>query len=428
MAGSANREKQHFEFFGPHGPAILMLALPAVVYGLVIGCNKESCLQLWPEFRLPSPPSGLRLYTHEAFLAFLGWFFGLVALHLLLPGQNVQGVLLSNGKRLTYKLNAFRLLVLTYGAALYFGFYTRQLDLGWLYDNFAPLLTASLLFSSALSVYLYVSSFKKGALLGSIGNTGYPAYDFFMGRELNPRLLWGTFDLKEFCELYPGIIGWALLNLGMAHKQLSTHGSLSNSMLLVNAFQLYYVADAVWNERSVLTTMDITSDGFGFMLAFGDLTWVPFTFVTTARYLVDHPQHLSLAGVLLVLAVNALGYYIFRGANGQKDLFRSNPNDPRVAHLRTLKTERGTSLIVSGWWGTARHINYFGDWIMGLAWCMPAGLTGLSAVVPYFYCIYFASLLIHRERRDEHACRVKYGKDWDKYCALVRYRIVPYVY
>jgi delta14-sterol reductase len=61
----------------------------------------------------------------------------------------------------------------------------------------------------------------------------------------------------------------------------------------------------------------------------------------------------------------ALGYWIFRGANGQKDLFRSNPNDPRVAHLKTLPTQRGTKLIISGWWGTARHINYFGDWIMG---------------------------------------------------------------
>lgn len=59
---------------------------------------------------------------------------------------------------------------------------------------------------------------------------------------------------------------------------------------------------------------------------------------------------------------------------------------------------------------------------------MPAGLTGLASVVPYFYCIYFAALLVHRERRDEHMCRLKYGKDWDKYCALVRYRIVPYVY
>lgn len=66
--------------------------------------------------------------------------------------------------------------------------------------------------------------------------------------------------------------------------------SISNSMLLVNAFQLYYVADALWNEAAILTTMDITTDGFGFMLAFGDLAWVPLTFTSCARYLVDRPQ------------------------------------------------------------------------------------------------------------------------------------------
>ena len=49
-------------------------------------------------------------------------------------------------------------------------------------------------------------------------------------------------------------------------------------MLLVNAFHLLYVADGLWFEPCILTTMDITTDGFGFMLAFGDLTWVPFTY------------------------------------------------------------------------------------------------------------------------------------------------------
>ena len=36
--------------------------------------------------------------------------------------------------------------------------------------------------------------------------------------------------------------------------------------------------------------MDIIHDGFGFMLVFGDLVWVPFTYCLQARYLVDHPQ------------------------------------------------------------------------------------------------------------------------------------------
>jgi Delta14-sterol reductase len=35
---------------------------------------------------------------------------------------------------------------------------------------------------------------------------------------------------------------------------------------------------------------------------------------------------------------------------------------------------------------------------------------------------------VHRDLRDEEACQHKYGKDWAKYCALVKYRIVPLLY
>ena len=126
-----------------------------------------------------------------------------------------------------------------------------------------------------------------------------------------------------------------------------------------------------------------------------------------------------------IAGLNFLGYFMFRGANGQKDQFRRDPGHPSVAHLKYMPTERGTKLIISGWWGLARHINYTGDWLMGLAWCLPCGF---GSVVPYFYAIYFAVLLIHRDLRDGHACEQKYGKDWAKYCSIVKYRLIPGVY
>jgi protein-S-isoprenylcysteine O-methyltransferase Ste14 len=238
------------------------------------------------------------------------------------------------------------------------------------------------------------------------------------------------------------MIAWALLNLSFACAQArdSPPGTgflglgVSNAMLLVNAFELWYVADALLNEGAILTTMDITTDGFGFMLSFGDLAWVPFTFATQARFLAEsagslEAQELSTWALVGVLGVQLGGYAIFRGANGQKNAFRRNPAAPAVSHLRSMPTARGTRLLVSGWWGLARHVNYLGDWIMGLAWCLPTGLFGLSSVVPYFYAIYFASLLAHRERRDDAACLAKYGAaDWGRYCALVPWRIVPWVY
>ena len=211
----------------------------------------------------------------------------------------------------------------------------------------------------------------------------------------------------------------------MAHKQWTTTGSISPSIILVNAFQGLYVWDALYHEPAILTTMDITTDGFGFMLAFGDLAWVPFTYSLQTRILALKTQVLPTWAIVALLGLKCLGYAAFRGANSQKDLFRRDPNNPKVSHLQTLQTERGTRLIISGWWGIARHINYFGDWVMGWAWCLPAGFDSL---IPYFYVVYFGALLVHRDRRDDGACKAKYGKDWDKYCKIVPSRIVPFLY
>merc|ERR1719284_2197211 len=100
------------------------------------------------------------------------------------------------------------------------------------------------------------------------------------------------------------------------------------------------------------------------MLAFGDLAWVPFTYSTQARFLAFNPVPLGRIAIAAIVALKVLGYVTFRGSNS-----------PKVKHLRTLETARGTKLIVSGWWGVARHINYTGDWLMGLAWCLPTGFA-----------------------------------------------------
>lgn len=100
----------------------------------------------------------------------------------------------------------------------------------------------------------------------------------------------------------------------------------SYSMILVNVFQLLYVVDGLWNEvpsalnrnlnnlmcissltalcssqEAILTTMDLMHDGFGFMLAFGDLVWVPFTYTLQAYYLVGHPNPLSLPALSAIV-------------------------------------------------------------------------------------------------------------------------------
>lgn len=96
---------QEYEFMGPVlGPMVIMVALPAVCYGLVYACNAEDCLSL-ADLSLPGLAPHTQLISTEAFTAILGWLAFQIVLHLMLPGQHIQGTLLSNGKRLTYKVN-----------------------------------------------------------------------------------------------------------------------------------------------------------------------------------------------------------------------------------------------------------------------------------------------------------------------------------
>jgi delta14-sterol reductase len=116
------------------------------------------------------------------------------------------------------------------------------------------------------------------------------------------------------------------------------------------------------------------------MLSFGDLVWVPFIYSVQTRYLAVYPLDIGIWGLILVLGVQAIGYYIFRSANNQKNRFRTNPNDPRVKHLKYIQTNSGSKLLTTGWWGCARHINYLGDWVMSWSYCLPTGIAGYLIV------------------------------------------------
>ena len=137
--------------------------------------------------------------------------------------------------------------------------------------------------------------------------------------------------------------------------------------------------------------------------------------------MVDHDPQLSVTALLVISALHFTGYYIFRSANSQKDHFRSGGAD---ADYKYMATKRGTKLLISGWWGLARKINYTGDWLVTLSWCL---LCGFDSPIPYFQAIYFLILLIHRAARDDHACREKYGDDWTEYTKQVPYVFIPFV-
>ncbi|XP_068609839.1 delta(14)-sterol reductase LBR [Brachionichthys hirsutus] len=409
------------DFGGKIGAFFWLLFLPAWVLFVVLQVNLgDPSLSNFPP-PLPPPES---FWDARALGFVILWVLFQALLYILPVGKLSDGMPLRSGARLKYRTNGFFAIVtssLAVAAAVY-----RGVDLTYVHSHFLQLAAASFLVSVLLSVCLYVRSRSTAPdQLALGGNSGNAVYDFFKGRELNPRI--GSFDLKFFCEMRPGLIGWCLINFAMALAEMKQQrlAAPSSSMVLVNLFQLLYVADGLWNEEAILSTMDFIHDGFGFMLAFGDLVWVPFTYTLQAYYLVSHPNPLSPPALAAIVILKLVGFYIFRKSNSEKNSFRRNPSDPKLSHLKTIPTATGKSLLVSGWWGVVRHPNYLGDLIMALAWSLPCGFSHL---LPWYYMIYFIILLVHRDSRDMSECRRKYGSAWDEYCRTVRYRIVPRIY
>lgn len=475
------------------GAAAIVFGLPVLLNVWYLGCNGVSgcpapaLLQpstlTWEALKaqIPWPEQGIWGFASWEATGWTALYYLLsLVLYRVLPANEVYGTKLrESGRPLLYRFNAFGASVVEL-AACAVGTYLYGADWAlWTFiaDNYLQLLTVNIIFAFAISVYVYARSFEVASGNSELrelavgGHTGSFIYDFYIGRELNPRLtlpMFGEIDLKAWLEMRPGLTGWVILDLAFVAQQYRNYGRVSDSIVVTAAVQTFYVLYGQYNEQRLLSMMDIITDGLGYMLTFGDIVWVPFLYSTQCRYLAIHPVHLGWAGLGLATAVFGLGLYIFRASNLQKSVFRKNPEDPSVRGMSYIQTRRGTRLLAGGWWGMSRHINYFGDWLQALPFSLPTAAAGyvilpaaggvvaggLSSgagdeaasamldgrqviqgaakgwgmVFTYFYVLYFAILLIHRERRDDKACYEKYGEDWDKYRRTVRWRILPYVY
>jgi len=404
---------------------INIVVMTAVVYYLYFGIAFNGASLLpgsasdWSGFFAAVVPSG------AAALVCVGWFAFQAALERLLPARIVQGTPLPDGSRLSYRINGSLSMAVSLGAVL-LGYRAGWLPLAWLHAHFGALLSAATIFAFSLALFLWWWGIQRPG--GPSKRSGSFVREYFYGTALNPRTPPITgFDWKFFCECRPGLIGWLVLDFGMAAAQYERYGEVSLAMGAVIVLQVVYVANNFWNEALLLQTIDIQQERFGWMLVFGDLVLVPMTYCLQAFYLIDHFRDASPLWVGGVVAFNLVGYAIFVGANRQKHRFKRDPDNCRIwgKPAESLETVRGTRLLVSGYWGLARHMNYLGDWMIALSWGL---LTGFGSFIPYFYPAWFALLLATRERRDDRWCAQKYGADWDRYKARVKWRIVPGVY
>eukprot|EP00211_Chloroparvula_japonica_P001792 CAMPEP_0119123288 /NCGR_PEP_ID=MMETSP1310-20130426/3278_1 /TAXON_ID=464262 /ORGANISM="Genus nov. species nov., Strain RCC2339" /LENGTH=466 /DNA_ID=CAMNT_0007113073 /DNA_START=85 /DNA_END=1485 /DNA_ORIENTATION=+ len=373
------------------------------------------------------------LYAVVLYCGFMGFQ---VLLALTMPGFESRGmpVPAEGNKALLYHCNgvcSWYFSLATWAFVEYMGYFS----LVDVVDNLGPLLTVSVIFADVVAVTAYVSAIVTGNAHRMSGNV---VYDFFMGAWLNPRI--GDFDLKFFGETRFPWIGLFFLTLSCAVKQYSDLGYVSFNLCFMLLAHGLYTNAVMKGEELIPQTWDIFYEKWGFMLIYWNLAGVPFVYSTTSFYLqqtgpVEFQWYCKVSFVAWFLFV----YWVWDTANSQKTRFRQQLSGTFKARttfpqlpwgtlhppVKYLKTESGSTLLIDGWYAYARKIHYTADSMMAWSWGL---CTGFNAFIPYFYGTFFTSMIIHRYIRDDHRCGLKYGADWKKYCEIVPYVFIPYVY
>jgi delta14-sterol reductase len=331
---------------------------------------------------------------------------------LLVPGPVREGAVLPGGSRRTYKLNGLTLfLLLTASVAL--GACSGLFSLSILLRLFWPLFVVANGFAVILTLGLYVLGRRSPERAGPFW------HDVLAGSEVNPT--WIGIDLKLF-SYRPSLMGLALLNAAFAFLQYETLGMVTARMWLYQLLCFVYVLNYFQFEYGMLYTWDIIAERFGGMLVWGDYVLVPFFYSLTGWHLLDQREPLSSAATVGIVALYLIGFILFRGTNEQKQQFKTNPGTTIWGRpAQTL----GGKLLVSGFWGIGRKLNYTSEL------CLYYALTltcGSSSWVPYMLPLWLTVLLAHRAWRDERRCRAKYGELWAAYCRRARFRMIPFLY
>ncbi len=345
-------------------------------------------------------------------------------------GRTERGQPLGDGTRRTYRLSGLALFAATNLVVIAMAF--GGMSLTPLLTHFASLFVVANVLAVGVVAWLMARAWRHGRghlYEGPRSRARGILTDLWMGAELNPTLF--GVDLKMFAY-HPSLIGLGLINVAFAFAQVERYGALSPEMLLYQAFTWSYLFTHYVAERFMLSTWDILAERFGFMLVWGDLVYVPFLYSLVGWWVLDHGWSMQdgvwvhasppVWALAALAAFHALAHGVFRGANWQKDRFKRDPR--ALIWGKPAETLEG-KLLVSGWWGIGRKINYTGEIGVYLSFALCAGF---ESAWPYLLPGTLIVLLTQRAWRDEQRCRAKYGALWDAYCKRARFRIFPFVY
>ena len=340
-------------------------------------------------------------------------------LNAVLPGRWVTGYATRAGsaEKLRYRLNGLLVLVIVVATWAVLG-YTGMMPWDWFYTNRWYALYGAISFGIVFSfvIVLSQSQVKKSFLA-----------DFYLGRAENLQMWGGRIDAKMWLYLV-GAIMLELNVLSFAGHHHLTFGDQASPCIFLSAGLLtYFVIDYLTFEEVHLYTYDLFAERVGFKLGWGCIAFYPFFYAIPLWVTVDLPDPGSSAAMLIISGlIFFASWSLSRGANLQKYYFKKDPSRSFLGIKPETITDGNKTLLVNGFWGLSRHINYLGE--IGMATGIVLALGYPLLPWPWLYPLYYVALLFPRQADDDKRCALKYGPLWDQYVRKVPYRIIPYIY
>jgi len=228
------------------------------------------------------------------------------------------------------------------------------------------------------------------------------------------------------------LVGAVMLELNVlsfaAHHYLLYGAESARGILLSAGLLTFFIIDYLTFEEVHLYTYDLFAERVGFKLGWGCIAFYPYFYAIPLWASAGLPdvQRPEVLWLVVSALVFLSGWCTSRGANLQKYFFKKDPKRSFLGITPASITDGKRTLLVSGFWGLSRHINYLGEILMATGIVLAVGHPLL--LWPWLYPLYYVVLLFPRQIDDDKRCALKYGPLWQEYLKQVPYRIIPYIY
>ncbi|KAI6190684.1 7-dehydrocholesterol reductase [Aphelenchoides bicaudatus] len=258
-------------------------------------------------------------------------------------------------------------------------------------------------------------------------------HSFYFGRHSQPSIF--DMDVKAFLTNRVMCPIWACYLISAFARQRFLFDKTTPAFLCTALLHFLYLFRRVWSDNCSPDTLDNQNDRAGFYRLWGVLVFLPTLYLTPVTLSCQTDSTPSNTFCTIVFIFGLCFQLLTSSIDGQKREFRLmngqmkiNDKDPYyvLAKYRRETGEGATNLLLgSGFYGSARHLNYTFEFFSFLAWTLP---LRFEYPVAYFPVLFLLLLLLGRMSRDELRCLLKYHQNWIQYTNRVPYLLIPHVY